>query len=276
MRRCHASGEMDQATAVYDASDQLAFTIFKEQRIDVPLAQISPNLVKALLAIEDQRFYEHRGFDLSPHRVGGVGQPAHRAGLRKGGSTITQQLARQSFLTPDKTIRRKLQELILAARIERRYPKEQILELYLNKVYFGDGLYGVEAASRGYFGKHASELTVAGGGAACRPREVAVELCADRQHGTRDRAAERRAAGDARERRDRLDADWQKAARRRRSCCTMASGATSRTASTSRSRSGASSSTGSAGSASIRAGCASTRPSTCRCRSRRRRRSPNR
>src|SRR5262249_17323257 len=83
-----------------------------------------------------------------------------RGRLAQGGSTITQQLARQSFLTPDKTIRRKLQELILANRIERLFSKDQILEMYLNKVYFGDGLYGVEAASRGYFGKHASELSV--------------------------------------------------------------------------------------------------------------------
>ena len=83
------------------------------------------------------------------------------AARAQGGSTITQQLARQSFLTPDKTLRRKLQELILAERIEVLYQKPQILELYLNKVYFGDGLYGVEAASRGYFGKHASELTLA-------------------------------------------------------------------------------------------------------------------
>src|SRR4029077_17184380 len=73
----------------------------------------------------------------------------------------TQQLARLSFLTPDKTIRRKLQELVLAGRLERTFTKDQILELYLNKAYFGDGLYGVEAASLGYFGKHASELDVA-------------------------------------------------------------------------------------------------------------------
>src|SRR3954462_1895930 len=80
--------------------------------------------------------------------------------LAQDGSTTTQQLARHSFLTPDKTYRRKLQELILAGRIERLYSKDQILEMYLNKVYFGDGLYGVEAAARGYFGKHASELSV--------------------------------------------------------------------------------------------------------------------
>src|SRR5204863_5615535 len=80
--------------------------------------------------------------------------------IAQGGSTITQQLARQSFLTTDKTLRRKLQEAILAERIERFFTKPQILEMYLNKVYFGDGLYGIEAASRGYFGKHASDLSI--------------------------------------------------------------------------------------------------------------------
>jgi 1A family penicillin-binding protein len=156
----HRMTEMDQATAVFDAHDQLAFTIYKEQRIEVPLSAISPNLTRALLATEDQRFYQHRGFDLM--RIGSAALVNLRHGRRaQGGSTITQQLARQSFLTPDKTLHRKLQELILAARIERLYTKDQILELYLNKVYFGDGLYGAEAASRGYFGKHASQLTVA-------------------------------------------------------------------------------------------------------------------
>src|SRR6185436_236258 len=152
-------GEMDQATAVFDDSDKFAFTIFKEQRIEVPLSEISPNLTKALIAIEDQRFNEHRGFDLV--RIVSAAAVNLRHGRKaQGGSTITQQLARQSFLTPNKSYRRKLQELILAARIERIYSKPEILELYLNKVYFGDGLYGAEAASRGYFGKHASEVSV--------------------------------------------------------------------------------------------------------------------
>lgn len=153
-------GEMDQATAVFDRHDRPAFTIFKEQRIDVPLAQMSSNVTKAVLAIEDQRFYEHSGFDVV--RIGSAMLVNIRRGrLAQGGSTITQQLARQSFLTPDKTYRRKLQELILAARIEHLYSKDQILEMYLNKVYFGDGLYGVEAAARGFFGTHASDLSVA-------------------------------------------------------------------------------------------------------------------
>src|SRR3954470_22164768 len=152
-------GEMDQATAVFDDQDRLAFTIFKEQRIEVPLSQVSPNLTKAITPIEDQRFFDHHGFGTVRIVSAALANVRHFRRVQ-GGSTITQQLARQSFLTPNKSYRRKIQELILAARLERLYTKPQILELYFNKVYFGDGLYGVEAASRGYFGKHASEVTV--------------------------------------------------------------------------------------------------------------------
>ena len=152
-------GEMDQATVVYDRADTLAFTIFKEQRMEVALGQMSPHLIDAIVAIEDQRFRTHNGIDLV--RIASAALADLRSGrAAQGGSTITQQLARQSFLTPAKTVRRKLQEMILASRIERMYSKDKILELYLNKVYFGDGLYGVEAASRGYFGRHASELSL--------------------------------------------------------------------------------------------------------------------
>ena len=152
-------GDMDQATRLFDDQDQFAFTIFKEQRIEVPLADISPNLIHAIIAVEDQRFYDHPGFDGIRIIAAGLVNIRH-ARVAQGGSTITQQLARQSFLKPEKTIRRKVQELILANRIERMYSKQQILDLYLNKVYFGDGLYGAEAAARGYFGRHASELSV--------------------------------------------------------------------------------------------------------------------
>ena len=152
-------GVMNQATSVFDSKDQLAFTVFKEQRIEVPLSEISTNLIQALIDIEDQRFYDHHGFDLVRIGSAAMANLRHRRAAQ-GGSTLTQQLARQSFLTLDKTIHRKLQELIVAERIEGAYTKEQILELYLNKVYFGDGLYGAEAAARGYFGKRASELDV--------------------------------------------------------------------------------------------------------------------
>jgi penicillin-binding protein 1A len=151
--------EMAQSTTIHDASDRPVFTIFKEQRIEVPLERISPNLIHAVLSVEDQRFYEHSGVDAI--RVGAAALRNFETGRRtEGGSTITQQLARQSFLSRNKTYRRKLKEVILAAYIESLYSKPEILQLYLNKVYFGDGLYGVEAAARGYFGKSASDLTV--------------------------------------------------------------------------------------------------------------------
>ncbi len=153
-------GEMAQATVFYDVKDAPAFTIFEERRFEVALADVSPHLVDALLAIEDQRFRDHWGVDVV--RIGGAMLANVREGrLAQGGSTLTQQLARQSFLTLDKTYTRKIQEALLAVRIERQYSKDQILELYLNKMYFGAGLYGVEAASLGYFGKPSRELTVA-------------------------------------------------------------------------------------------------------------------
>ena len=152
-------GDMAQSTTIYDAKDRPVFTIFKEQRIEVPLEKISPNLIKAVISVEDQRFYEHSGVDAI--RVGGAVLANLEEGRRaQGGSTITQQLARQSFLTRDKSYRRKLKEVIVAAYIESLYNKREILELYLNKVYLGDGLYGVEAAARGYLAKTASDLTV--------------------------------------------------------------------------------------------------------------------
>ena len=152
-------GDMAQSTTIYDIHDRPAFTIFKEQRIEVPLERISPNFIDAVISVEDQRFYDHSGVDAI--RVGAAVLRNIEEGRRaEGGSTITQQLARQSFLTRDKTYRRKLKEVIVAAYIESLYSKKEILELYLNKVYFGDGLYGVEAAARGYFAKSASALTI--------------------------------------------------------------------------------------------------------------------
>ncbi len=154
------AGSMARATTITDANGRHAFTIFEEQRLQVPLSRISPNLTRAIVAVEDQRFYAHSGVD--PIRVmGALINDLVKYRAEQGASTITQQLARLSFLTPEKTIRRKLQELVLAGRLERTFTKAQILELYLNKVYFGDGLYGAEAASLGYFGKHASDLNVA-------------------------------------------------------------------------------------------------------------------
>jgi len=154
-----AMGDMSQATTLYDVNNRPVFTIFKEYRVEVPLSRMSPYLRTAILAIEDQRFAEHRGVDLV--RIAAAAWADLREGRRaQGGSTITQQLARQAFLDREKTIGRKLKEVALALRIERMYSKDEILELYLNKVYFGDGLHGAEAAARGYFGISASELSL--------------------------------------------------------------------------------------------------------------------
>jgi 1A family penicillin-binding protein len=149
---------MPSANLLYDSADQEVFTIAKEHRIEVPLTEVSRPLIQAVIAIEDRRFFDHEGVD--PIRIAGSALAVLRAGEAvQGGSTITQQLARQS-VGREKTLTRKLKELLFAAQLEHHLSKNEILELYLNKVYFGDGLYGVEAAARGYFGKKASELTV--------------------------------------------------------------------------------------------------------------------
>ena len=153
-------GSMAQATTLYDVDGRQWSTIFKEQRIDVPLERVSAHLVRAILAIEDQRFYSHGGVDVLRIPAAAWSNIVDGWGTQ-GASTITQQLARQSFLTREKTLFRKLREVVLAVRIEKNFSKEDILELYLNKVYFGAGLYGAEAASLGYFGTHAADLTPA-------------------------------------------------------------------------------------------------------------------
>ena len=152
-------GETAQATVVLDRHDAPAFTIFREQRIDVPLSEVSVHFIQALLSIEDRRFLEHRGIDFV--RVGGAAVNNLRQGrVAQGASTITQQLARQAFLTNERTFTRKLKEAVLAVRLERFFSKQEILEFYLNRVYFGAGLYGVQTASMGYFGKPAADLNL--------------------------------------------------------------------------------------------------------------------
>jgi len=150
-------GGHPQATVVYDRNGREAFSFFVEQRIDVPVDRVSPRMIDALLSVEDHRFYEHHGLD--PVRIAQAAWRNWRAGrILEGGSTITQQLARLEQLTPARTFSRKIREAAIAVRLEERYSKPQILQAYLNAVYFGDGYYGVEAASRGYFGKSASDL----------------------------------------------------------------------------------------------------------------------
>jgi len=148
-----------QGTKVYDDNDELITEFHVERRIFVPLAQIPRSLRDAVLATEDRRFYQHWGID--PIGIGrAVWQNYRRGRVVEGGSTITQQLTKVLFLTPDKSLERKFKEAVLALELERRYSKDRILEMYLNQIYFGHGAYGVEAAARTYFGKSVSELTV--------------------------------------------------------------------------------------------------------------------
>src|SRR5688572_1680313 len=146
-----------QASLVYDRNNKLSYSLFTEQRIDVSLGQISPNMIKAVLAAEDQRFYSHSGLDFV--RMAGAASANIKARrIVEGGSTITQQLARNLELGKQRTWGRKFREVILAAQIEARHSKDKILETYLNTAYFGEGYYGVEAAARGYFGRTAATL----------------------------------------------------------------------------------------------------------------------
>src|SRR5882724_1172126 len=148
-----------QGTKIYDDNDEAITELHVERRILVPLSQIPQSLRDAILATEDRRFYSHWGID--PIGVArAVLQNYRRGRIVEGGSTITQQLTKVLFLTPDKSLERKLKEAVLALELERRYPKDRILEMYLNQVYFGHGAYGVEAAARTYYGKSVSELNV--------------------------------------------------------------------------------------------------------------------
>jgi penicillin-binding protein 1A len=126
----------------------------------IPLHEMPAYLPKAFVAIEDRRFYHHYGVDPIGLVRAVLANALHR-GVAQGGSTITQQLAKNLFLTPERTLTRKLQEAVLALWLEHKYSKGQILELYLNRVYFGAGAYGVEAAAQRYFGKSARNVTLA-------------------------------------------------------------------------------------------------------------------
>jgi penicillin-binding protein 1A len=125
----------------------------------LPLKEMPAYVPKAFIAIEDRRFYDHHGVD--PFGIGRafVANVTHRT-VAQGGSTITQQLAKNLFLTQERTINRKLQEVLLALWLERKFSKAQILEMYLNRVYFGAGAYGIEQASQRYFGKSARQITL--------------------------------------------------------------------------------------------------------------------
>ncbi|RLB75117.1 MAG: penicillin-binding protein 1A [Deltaproteobacteria bacterium] len=147
-------------TRIYSADKVLLAELFLEKRDPVPLKVIPDYLKKALIATEDRNFYKHSGIDLKGIFRAVISNI--RAGeFAEGASTITQQLAKTLFLTPRKTLLRKIKEAFLAFQLERRYTKNEILELYLNQVYFGSGAYGVESAARIFFGKQVKDLDLA-------------------------------------------------------------------------------------------------------------------
>lgn len=148
-----------QGARLYSDEDEPLTEIQEERRIFVPLAQIPKHLQQAILAVEDHRFYSHFGLNVG-RIVKALWANLREGRAAEGASTITQQLTRVLFLTPDKSLSRKIQEAILAIQLERKYSKDRILELYLNHIYLGHGGFGVEVASRTYFGKPVSEVTL--------------------------------------------------------------------------------------------------------------------
>lgn len=155
------SYDIPLSTKIYDRNGVLLFDIFAdENRTYVPLSDIPKELQEATIAIEDKDFYQHQG--INP--VGGILRAvvASITGKKlQGGSTITQQLVKGALLSPERTVRRKLREIVLAIWVEVTYPKEKILELYLNQVPYGGTAWGVEAAADKYYGKHVSDLSLA-------------------------------------------------------------------------------------------------------------------
>ncbi len=148
-----------QATRIYDINGDLISQLWLEQRTLVPLDKIPLSLQQSVISIEDSRFYEHFGIDVIGIARAFIANVAH-GGVKEGASTITMQLARNLFLTPERTFGRKVREALLSMQIEKNYSKQQILEMYLNQIYFGEGAYGCESAARTYFGKHVEDLTV--------------------------------------------------------------------------------------------------------------------
>ena len=146
------------SSQIYDsAGNEIANIHASENRMPVKIEQIPKALQQAFVAVEDNRFYEHNGVD--PH---GLARALYTNiisnEVAEGGSTITQQLAKNAYLTQERTIKRKIQEVFLALQLEKQYTKQEILEMYLNQIYFGRGAYGVQAAAKTYFNKNVSEL----------------------------------------------------------------------------------------------------------------------
>jgi len=146
-------------TKIYARDGTLLARLYDKNRVYVPITQVPAVMKQAIVASEDERFYEHRGIDLRGIARAALANYRHEA-ITQGASTITQQLARNMFLSNAQTIDRKIQEALLAIQIERYFTKDEILERYLNLIYFGAGAYGVQAAAHAYFGEDVSRVTL--------------------------------------------------------------------------------------------------------------------
>ena len=150
-----------------DAAEQIARLLFIRRAVEarlnrtdyIPIGHISPDLKNAIVAIEDRRFYDHWGFDMTGMARATLVNVQHGR-IEEGASTITQQLVKNLFLANEQTFTRKAQELLLALDIENAYSKDEILEMYLNVVYYGAGFYGINAAAEGYYGKTPAALNL--------------------------------------------------------------------------------------------------------------------
>lgn len=148
-----------RSTVIYDPDGEVISKVSNSTIEGVLIDQIPDTLVQAVVSVEDQRFYKHHGINY--FRMGrALVQNAFKGKIVAGGSTVTQQLAKNVFLTQERTYSRKFKELIFSKKIEREYTKEEIMERYLNQIYFGDGAWGVQRAAQTYFGKDVSELTL--------------------------------------------------------------------------------------------------------------------
>src|SRR5256714_7709692 len=152
-------GEMPERNTVYDVDGKIYSRLAGANRLKVSLSEVSPFFITAVLAREDSRFYDHKGIDWRGIMRALV-RDVTSGSAKEGASSITQQLARNSLPLGGRTLSRKLLEAMVALRIERQFTKQQILELYVNRIYFGAGCYGVETASQAYFGKNASKLNL--------------------------------------------------------------------------------------------------------------------
>ncbi len=192
-------GEMRERSTVFDMDGKVWGRLQGENRLPVKLAEVSPFFVASLLAREDTRFFSHWGVDPK-----GIVRAMVRTaqGQSQGGSTLTQQLARNSYtaLGQRKSMDRKLLEVFVSLRIERKYSKEEILEHYMNRIYFGSGVYGIEMASKAYFGKPAADLTLSEAamiaGIIRAPTKASPLMDMNRAKGERDSVIDRLATSD--------------------------------------------------------------------------------